>query len=407
MTHVIVSEAYSPSNLGDRELVFRTLDYVRTHYGQEAACLLAVDSDGFRQHLWPMPVQVRLFDRLEALGAARMRRAVVALRWSLRLLSMSFLALWGCRLAASPIADRWPGLSETGRAYLRADRVVAVGGGYLGDQYVAESLLTLWTWWWLGRLGVPVETMPISIEIRSRAMSLVFRILARRVRLRCRDTASCDIVRGAGLSCDYVPDLAFLNAGKYLPKQDASPDAEFVAVALVGSDYLSPAESARLRQQLVVGLTSSVGVDVSVRVVSMHGPLGNSHVGGDEGESTALLELLAAQGIQDADHIRAQTYAELCHALSGARFLIAARMHAGIAGLCAGVPVGLLAYEDKHAALYRDMQLLDFVMPIRGTQRGVDQLIGRLIDAKPSSFAELARMMRDQVVASLGLEGAL
>ena len=73
------------------------------------------------------------------------------------------------------------------------------------------------------------------------------------------------------------------------------------------------------------------------------------------------------------------SYQDLCSLLADdARLVVTARMHAGIAALCAGVPVVFLGYERKHKALLemlgREDLYVDFESFDAGSLSSVMQL---------------------------------
>jgi hypothetical protein len=94
-------------------------------------------------------------------------------------------------------------------------------------------------------------------------------------------------------------------------------------------------------------------------------------------------------------------FSDLVDQLSMCRMLISARMHAGIAGLCAGIPVGLLAYEEKHHALFEDLRLANYVTSVR-RPGDLPRLVGRLDVADPEAFAHAAISGREALAARYG-----
>lgn len=396
---VLITEAYSASNIGDRELVDRSISYARRAYPDAQLYCLAVDTDSFSGKV-EVPLRERLFPRLSYMRSGPLGRGITALGWGVRICVLSALTALPRpaqrRIAAHLCAARL--VPPTVGLYAEADHVVAVGGGYLGDQYTKETLLTLWTWWWAGRMGATVETMPLSYEVRSFHLARATRALANSVRWRVRDSSSVEALRAAGVRGELVPDLAFAN---YRGRGDAVRFGTLVA--LVGSDYLSEAEQRQLTSTLAESLASPKHSDPVV-ALSMHSAMASTHVGGDSRASDLLVAALETLGVM-AIEAGASSYSEVVDACARADIVISARMHAGIAALCAGSRVGLLAYEEKHFALMRDLGLGDYVVDIRADPSEIAGMVMRLHRADSSLFDSAAmkyyeRLAEHQLVSS-------
>ncbi|WP_238556730.1 polysaccharide pyruvyl transferase family protein [Gordonia terrae] len=394
MRSILVSEAYSASNIGDAELVSRTLEYAKG-LGSPVRCL-AVDPESFARVLdADVHIDERLFPRLRLLKAEGSARAGIAARWIAQAALMTFLAAMPVSIARALTrrAVDMHLVPHSAVYYLQAKRVVAVGGGYLGDQYVKESLMTLWTWWWSGRIGAAVETMPISVEIRAPYLRLAVRFFARHVTWRVRDSSSAQCLLRCSVKADTVPDLAFANYRRPKSKRTS------IVLALVGSDYIDLSQVDRL----VNGLASAIallGDQRPVVLVTMHSSLSGTSVGGDRVAAERLKSALSAQGLLNVEIASVSSFDEVCGLCESADLVISARMHAGIAALCSGARVGLLAYEEKHYTLMRDLGLSDFVIPVTAAQSEIVDLVDRLLKTDERPFTTAASEYRDRLASS-------
>jgi polysaccharide pyruvyl transferase WcaK-like protein len=247
-------------------------------------------------------------------------------------------------------------MRETVGAYLSADEVWAVGGGYLGDRYQRESLLTCWTWWWATRLGAKVRTMPISIEGTSAVLHRAYQLSLSRVGVTVRDSSSSKLLEKLNIEHNLVPDLAFRNVSPSTGRDRRG----LVAICPVGGDYFSErvwksqldmlAETLRLDERLLAG---------RFVVVPMHRSLGTGIAGFDAEACDYLLQ--CGSGGERAPAEWLESYSALCLGLrENVDLVVSARMHGGIAGLCASTRVVLLGYEEKHRSLMQDLGLQRF-----------------------------------------------
>lgn len=381
---VLVTEAYTPNNLGDLELVARTYEAAARWHSDEDIVVVAVDPGGFSRARPSWRVEPKLFPRLDVTQRSAIATAKTLLRWALQCSAMSLLVLLPGKVARHAIrvgsrARLWSG---SARIYCSASNVLAVGGGYLGDQYAKETVLTLWTWWWAGRLGASVVTMPISVEIHGRGLKLLLRVLGRRVKWTVRDRASQEAVRSVGLRCDYAPDLAFQNLG---PVISGTRRREGVLICPVGRDYLHDDDIRRIHSHLSAGVSATLKPGTPVGLIGMHRRVGDTSIGGDDASVRELADCLSAQGYPVEVHAPRE-YKDVLAAAWQYEAIVSARMHAGIAGLCAHAKVGLLAYEEKHGALFSDMGLQDYVIEIRANENDYTQLFQRLSRANAADF---------------------
>ena len=374
MKKVLITDAYSASNLGDAELVLQTLKVVKRR-GPTRAHVQAVDTASFAAILLDgETIGEKLFPRLDYLSASKRARMLVVAKWGIQAIFWTAV----CLLPGEQNRRRvlMAAGTRTLKRMLEHESAVAVGGGYLGDQYWKDSLLTAFSWWLLIRSGIPVETMPLSVEFSAGWKGHLWAQLVKRVKFRARDRASVGVLQSLGLRAEELPDLAFYNAGTRRPQ--SSPRVS-LAIALVGRDYLTAEQVEDLVYAVSAGCRS-VGV-FHVGVISMHRSIQGTDVGCDDAASDRLRAGLDAEGIV-ATSISVRNYRELCMEVQGYTAVVSARMHAGIAGLCADIPVGLLAYENKHTAMFADMGLSEVVVPITAPLDVIEALLARLIASR-------------------------
>lgn len=381
---VLVTDAYSASNVGDLELVRLSLEYATNTYPESEVKALAVDPDSF-QKILEYEIVPRLFPRLTYLRASRSGKVLIALKWTGLIALLSILVLFPVSVNRNILswAVRKRILPDTVELYLKADRVIAVGGGYLGDQYVKETLLTVWTWWWATRIGAHVETMPISVEVHGFLLRCSLGVFGRRVHWRVRDMASQRALEVCGCIGELLPDLAFSNFNR------GGDNREGTVVALVGSDYLSEVSQSVLIEN-VVSLFALKLLPEPVQLVSMHSSLSSTAVGGDVLMSMRVESALLEIGVLRVGMVSAGRFSEVCEIALDAEVVLSARMHAGIAGLCSGAKVGLLAYETKHFALMDDLSLPDFAIDIESNFAEFENLAQRLNMASQLDFQSSA-----------------
>ncbi|MEV8204358.1 polysaccharide pyruvyl transferase family protein [Streptomyces sp. NPDC079189] len=345
----LITEAYSGHNLGDRELVLATVDVVHEAHPSMRPVVVALEPETFRDALPHVDVLPRLFDRRRLAEVTAVQRACLLAAWgAFALAETVFVALRiPARLRRS--VARWllgaPAM-RTYDSYCRTGKHYAVGGGYLGDRYVKESALTLWTWWWAVRRGVSVATMPVSIEAQGPTMKRLLRGLLPGVQVAVRDESSESVLHGLGLRCRRFPDLAFRNAFRIAELHPAVGDR--CIVFPVGSDYFDEAVW-RERWSDVCQVAEAEGL--SLLTYAMHEPIRGALAGHDLEVVDLLVEQHGAERLAGV-----ASYQDLCTVIGReARLVITARMHAAIAALSVGVPAVVLGYEEKHRTL---MQLL-------------------------------------------------
>jgi polysaccharide pyruvyl transferase WcaK-like protein len=389
---VLVTEAYSPKNLGDSELVHATLNAVERMYPNALVSLVALDTAGFSAMLPNHEVLPRVFDR-QLLRERVGRRRVVLLGGWLWVAGTMLL----CSLTSQPFARRLLPVvaafsaskqKESLRAYARSAVIIPCGGGFLADRYWRESLLTGLTWRWATAMGCEVETMPISVEFTNGLTGRLFAWLASRVRFRVRDSSSFKCLERLGISSELFPDLAFRNVlGTVEDRRGTN-----VLIFPVGGDYFEPGEW-RGHLRTIADSVSAYDSNVRVLVSSMHGPLDGGIAGFDE-EAVAVFAGLCSASVIPPHN----SYVSLCETMANSSdIVVSSRMHAGIAALCAGRRLVLLGYEEKHSAMMADLGLREYSIPL--SELSVERLravisLARLADVSTFHMAAILAKAR-------------
>jgi|GEM_PF-5043862 len=394
--NILLTECYSASNIGDLELVSRSLQIASEIYAGSTIECIASDPDSFAPIIAQVPFSRPIFDRLKMIKGNRITKALGAMHAGLTVGAFSVASLLPTSMARG-LVRVFLGLglgSSTAAKYLQADRIVAVGGGYLGDKYVKMTALTVWTWWWASRMGCKVETMPMSVEVNTPFLQSILRTFGKNIVWRVRDQASHSVMQQCQINCELVPDLAFLNAER-LNQQLSSRSG--LLVALVGGDYLNSDDQAKLYSNLAESI-AEVFPTLKVTLLSMHRSMGGTHVGGDVEASQKMAQLLTSKGIENC-LVNASIYSEVCDHCQQVEYVISARMHAGIAALCAGAKVGLLAYEEKHTALMSDLGIKAFAVDIRSDKTVLHTLVEGLKQSQAKIFEARTKQYYEKLMA--------
>lgn len=368
---VAIVEAYSPDNLGDAELVRQSIRVVRRRWPEAEVDVIALDVDGFSSRFPHERFHTRVFDRkaLRRLAPSGQLRRLAA--WAIQItlvtaVAISFPGPWGRRIAGN--IHLGGGLSW--QVLLKSSRVVAVGGGYLGNQYIEESVLTLWLWWVLSRLGIPVSSLPLSVSDARGPLFVAFRLFGRRVHWVAREEYTSDVLASMGLSAEVCPDLAFLRASD--TADELRPGG--VLVAPVGTTYLSPVELESVLDRIAKSIHEHPGGPHKVSIACMHSARGQLGEGGDDVAASLLAEALMACGVE-ALVVDVHDFDDIMSLARVSSLTIACRMHAAIAAVCAGCPTAVLGYEPKHAAVFALVGLEDVCIDIRSSQKAIGDLL--------------------------------
>lgn len=396
---ILITECYSPRNLGDAELVSATLDVVDALAFSEKSELVALDVEQFRILYPSRVVHPRLFDRREYGSSSAGRKLVILAGWSWFILMQSLVVVTMPKRCRRAMAHRLlplfrEAMRETAQAYCESQAVFAVGGGYLGDRYFKESCLTAWTWWWSARTGSQVTTMPISVEAKGRLLKYVFTLFLQYVKISVRDDSSKRLLEALGIRSTRVPDLAFRNTaqsriGSANRESAGGRKNPKMLIVPVGGDYFDD----NLWQEKLKMLADVILTDYptwDVALLSMHLSLEGATAGFDD-EAVNYMESL----LPDAtvlNRVAVRNYSDLCSKIHcEIDLVISARMHAGIAALCSAVPLVMFGYEEKHRSLMTFLglqnQFADFADLDRST---ASDLIATALTVSSESLQEIA-----------------
>lgn len=345
---IVLTDAYSTSNVGDGELVRLTASAVLARYGDRPV-VLATDPASFASEI-------------DDVGAAYITKPLSRRSWRNR--RGLARALWLARESAAIAAAAWiPFLPRRFRtrasasfnrllrapwfdAITNADLVVAVGGGYLGDKYLRESLVSLVCLRYALSLGSEVQTMPLSVSSADSALIRTALRFTRGVRYRSREAHTHQILRSLGLNSELVPDLAWLNAGEYAGSEGPR---EGIAIAPVGSVFYSVDAPVPKAWPIVEPLIEALPVAATVRLIAMHrweDALGD---GKDDIACTRFAEMIAeARPDLKVECIVPRTYGEVRRAMARSDLAICERLHAALAATTTGTPLFVIGYEPKH-----------------------------------------------------------
>lgn len=278
------------------------------------------------------------------------------------------------------------------------DCAVDIGAGdSFADIYGFKRFAFLWlTKVLLARRGVPLLLAPQTIGPFA---SVLAQRLAAYALNRCtavigRDRESVALVRAIAplARVEQGVDVAFelpfddrsserggarlrigINVSGLLAQQARSGTNRFELTY----DYLAAME------QLVACLSADEGNEI---LVFTH-VAGNRNSGDDDGWAVDHIAALnpRARRVDDfADATAAKSF------ISSLDFVIAARMHACIAALSAGVPVAPMAYSRKFAGLFGGLGY-DAVIPAQGLdERGVVDLATRLVQNREALQSQVA-----------------
>lgn len=348
---VVISDAYSPTNIGDGELVRLSIASVRSRFAVEPV-VLCTDRTGFQSDptfqtsSFVFKPLSRVRWRSLARGARISMAVLDALGMLVGLITAVFpiqaarrqnLLLWAAKLL------RLPWLEEIARA----DAVVGVGGGYIGDKYLRESIMTLALFRVALSTGAKVETMPISINsAHGKVLRLALKNFGTGVTWRSRENTTHSILSSLGLSSVEVPDLAWLNAAESFE----SSEKYALVLAPLGSDFYSDTAGGVPKiwphvQQHV----SELEPGARVCLIAMHYWDERLQDGRDDNECIRIKDLISVLNpTVNVEVLNLRSYHEVLTTMSGARFAVCERLHAALAGLAVGTPTKVVGYEPKH-----------------------------------------------------------
>jgi len=383
---VVLTEAYSPSNIGDGELVRASLALIGQQFPNSSPAVIALDHGAFKAAFPMTTFHPRPFDR----------------RFLKRRGKIYALTSWGTSIFALTAISFFPGVSarrwiarlcvqllhpghEGWRALASANVVIPVGGGYLGDKYTPESYLTLWTYWWLGRQGTQVMTMPISISSASGLLRRALGWVGPSLCWTARESTTFQLLSNLGIHVRAAPDLAFVNAVRPRSAEGAPNGRPLLIVAPVGEDYVPLPLLRGLYTDLASRIAEIWPADTDVGIVAMHQETPGLADGRDRAAVDIFSNCAEAAGLKTR-FIRTPDYGALLVALDRADWLVACRLHAAIGGICAGTPTLAIAYEPKHVGVFADLHLSDFVLGLGDSQATLSAGLDRLMVADRQAF---------------------
>lgn len=356
-TRTLLTDAYSTTNLGDAELVLRSIQAVEKT--DVVAAILATDPESFAAD-----TRFSKFSILPNPTSPVLRKQSGRLQSLATKINLGLTAALLATLALAPIprtkrrllAQKTVRLArmEWYQQLLTVDKVVAVGGGYLGDRYLRRTIISLGYLWGGGRLGLLVETMPLSISSADRLVTRrAISWFGKEIKWRAREERTRSILASCGISATYVPDLAWCNASPERSKTRAAR----VVVAPVGSDfYAETATKGSLIREIersVTRVQNEFGT-VEIDFVAMHSYSAMLQDGHDDEACVNLASRCTDMWPDIPSRIHdCGSYEEVLDLVSSATILISERMHAAIAGLSQGTATSIIAYEPKHAGIVR------------------------------------------------------
>lgn len=348
---VVISDAYSPTNVGDGELVRLSIESVRTRYGSHPV-VLCTDKQGFEsdQAFAGSEFVFKPLSRVRWRGLNAMRRASMVVGDAVGMALALLVAIapgptHARRRVISLIGQvcRLPWLLKVGQAEV----LVAVGGGYVGDKYLRESLMTLSLFRVAASVGAAVETMPLSISsANNRILRFALRRFGRNVQWRSREQTTHEILSNQELQTECVPDLAWLNAHE---KYDATQTTALV-IAPLGSDFYGALEEQQPKvwphiKTHIEGLNA--GAQVSL--IAMHYWDERLKDGRDDQECERVAALIKeANPALEVAVLRLKSYEEVLGHMASAELAVCERLHAALAGLAVGTQTKVIGYEPKH-----------------------------------------------------------
>lgn len=353
---VVISDAYSPTNIGDGELVRLSIGAVRSRFAVPPV-VLCTDRHGFESD--PIFEGYRFvfkpMSRVRWRGLGNGGKLSMLGRDALGMvfgLFMSILALPPAWRAQSLVRFAGilhvPWLDEVAHA----DVVVGVGGGYIGDKYLRESIMTLALFRVAMSAGAQVETMPISISsAKGRLFRRVLKTFGRNVAWRSREETTHNILTSLGLNSERVPDLAWLNATESF----AGEEKYALVLAPLGSDFYSDSSSGEpkiwphVKQHI-----GELGPGDRVSLIAMHYWDERLQDGRDDSECHRVSKLISALNpAVTVEVLSIRTYSEVLTTMAKARFAVCERLHAALAGLAVGTPTKVVGYEPKHRGVLK------------------------------------------------------
>lgn len=370
---VVITDAYSPTNIGDGELVRLSINSVRSRFTVDPV-VLCTDKDGFESSSGFAGAKFVY----KPLSRVLWRRRRGMSRFVLLLRDASAIVI-GLMVSSSPI-DRRTKKSLLGRTAVllnvpwlkevsEADVVVGVGGGYLGDKYLRESLMTLAIFRIAFRIGAKVETMPVSISSASDSrLRFALRAFGQGVAWRSREKTTHNILVSMGLDSHCVPDLAWLNASTHYEE----PKKFSLVLAPLGSDFYDQGVGTEPKiWRHVKAHIEGLRAGDRIGLIAMHYWDGLLQDGRDDEECKRLQHWILEHNPQvDVEILTMQSYPEVLQTMAAAEIAVCERLHAALAGLATGTPTKVVGYEPKHRG----------VLELAGLDALIDESFGFVLE---------------------------
>jgi polysaccharide pyruvyl transferase WcaK-like protein len=348
---VVISDAYSPTNVGDGELVRLSIRSVRSRFGVHPT-VLCTDRRGFESDaafegsrfvFKPLSrVRWRSLDRVRRLSMVLRDAAGLALALFAGALPTS-MPMRRRILLAIGTTLRIPWLSHVGSA----DILVAVGGGYIGDKYLRESLISLALFRVARSVGAQVETMPMSISsAENRVLRWTLRRFGRGVHWRGREMTTHRILTKLNLRVDGVPDLAWLNAAE----EYKSSETTSLIIAPLGSDFYGAqdAKEPKIWSHIRAHI-AELKAGERVSLIAMHYWDDRLQDGRDDRECERVAAMIRELNPSlEVTVLTVRSYEEVLEHMASAKLAVCERLHAALAGLAVGTQTKVVGYEPKH-----------------------------------------------------------
>ncbi|MBE0416984.1 MAG: polysaccharide pyruvyl transferase family protein [Coriobacteriia bacterium] len=399
--------AYSPMNLGDGAIVLRMLDEARRVFGGDVEIIVsATEPEPFLQlgiAAMPRPIQWR------PLGSPLRRLA-----WLLRALPDALLLALGsaagrpqlARVARSRLLS--PSASGFLQAMLRADLVIATGGGYLADYYARQFPFWHLQYRCARAAGVPLVFFSQSIGPLTRRIPRLWvsAALGHSETFCARDESSALLAERLGARrVVRTLDVALLSEAP--PALSPGKDPHTLGISLVRWPNLQGDPIGRQARYLdaaerAVRLVHESDPQLSVLLFSTN-KRSEANVADDVSVAEEMRERLAAEGVSCELVPWTPLPEEFCSAVGRCSLFVASRMHSAVLAACAGVPVVGVAYEPKLSGLLSALGFGALVVPMEAP----DALPGIVSEAWRERDSLAARLPEAMRKARLLAQGAM
>jgi colanic acid/amylovoran biosynthesis protein len=403
--NILIIHAYSPANLGDGAILLAMISEARRVFGED----VVVDVSATDPAAFEAVLGVKAHGRL--LPWHSMGGRTARLGWLVQNLLSIVLLWWGSgdgrrRLARLTTTSLLPaGTRAAVAAYMRADLVLAAGGGYLGDSYRRQLPFWHLEYRCAGAAGVPLVFFTQSVGA---SRHIVTRVFLRKALRRCalfiaRDRASVENLDALGSftgKLALAPDVALLLGPPASDPLNQGRTDPCVGVSLMnwanfqgGRETGHRAYLAGMERALDALLVRHPGL--RVRLYPTNAPVGANPMD-DVAVVVEMRDRLSKRGF--ADRCVAVEWTphpnDFMRDVSQCDLFIATRMHAAVLALNAGVPVAGVAYEEKMRGLLEMFELGEYVADIE-VPDAIPDLVSRAYDRRVESQRIVARVGPD------------